>query len=669
MNKLRIRYLSIGFVVACAPLIIIACGSTDTGVSGTDSKSEGLVENPEATLQQVAKSLGLEPKDLTVLNQAKASLPHTKKRLTAFKLTDKAGQRYDLAVDESGNVLDHQLALQQEEEARQAERGAMSDALYAEVSNSGVTAPGTIPVLIKLKIPETLVDKEAFGARGPVPADVERMKTAQKAVEASATRMASALLGRVGAGKAKVEIDGPFVRAELTRAAITAAAWDKEVGNIGVDRQDQIVRDYATIAQTLPQTQTNIVHSSFSKRGAGINIASVDPGSLPTSPVSCFHLTEQTATGTAAWHPNQVLGMIGNRYGTGNCLSTTWEGYAPDASVFLANDPNYRTGWAWARDRGVNIATMSWHNASEETAGGLDSRDIYFDYQVVHYPFPTVVTSAGNQADAAYASGKGYNIMGVANVSNGASANRCDDTIDSTSSWKDPTSTHSDREVPALAMPGSFSDLMGSYFGGTSGATPAAAGIAADLMSVNTLLTSWPEAVRAIMLATANYQNSDGAAFQSWLEGRDGVGEVNALVAAQTALIRESTTSDRFRAHDYGTLTPASFSGGYLTKTWTATFSGASPRIRVALTWDSKVTGETGAGADTLDLDLDLEITGPNGSTFYSNSYDSSWEMVDFVPPVAGNYTIRVSGWNVPADLSRYFGIAWSAFYTNSNCN
>ena len=135
-----------------------------------------------------------------------------------------------------------------------------------------------------------------------------------------------------------------------------------------------------------------------------------------------------------------------------------------------------------------------------------------------------LVTSAGNQASSeAFASGKGYNFFGVANVLNDGDCNRCNDVISPSSSWKNPTSPHSDREVPEIAAPGSRHALLGSSFGGTSCATPVAASIAAVLMSHNPSLKIWPEAIRAILLATANYQLADGANWSKSLDGKDGI--------------------------------------------------------------------------------------------------------------------------------------------------
>ncbi len=304
---------------------------------------------------------------------------------------------------------------------------------------------------------------------------------------------------------------------------------------------------------------------------------------------------------------------------------------------------------------------MSWHFPSEETDGDLHARDIYFDYVSTHYPWPTVFTSAGNQASSgAYASGKGYNFFGVANIENDGDGDRCNDVIASSSSWEDPTTPHNDREIPAIASPGSRHDLIGSSFGGTSAATPVTAAIASLLMSKNTSLKIWPEAIRAILLATANYQKADGANWSKYADGKDGTGMTNTYFAYHTANQRETTTTTQFRAHDYGSITQSQFNGGFFHKTWKAKTHTTNSRIRVALTWNSKTTSTS----SVLDADLDLWVYDPDMHLVAtSTTWDSSYEFVEFKPSKTVQYTIKVRGYSVPSNFSSYYGVAWTTHY------
>jgi serine protease AprX len=395
-----------------------------------------------------------------------------------------------------------------------------------------------------------------------------------------------------------------------------------------------------------------------------VRIAVLESGS-PDVDTACFNIGAiQDSTQPANSHMTKSIGIIGNRYADGKC-GGDWQGYAPEATVLLANADDYPDRYEWARDRNANVITMSWHFGSEEDDGSLHSRDVYFDYWVTRWPYPSVFTSAGNEADDAFASGKGYNFMGVGNVVNEDDGDRCNDVISTTSSWKNPTTPHGDHEVPAIAAPGSRHALLGSSFGGTSCATPVAASIAALLMSRNRSLKIWPEAIRAILLATANYQRADGADYSRFADGRDGAGLVNSLYALWTAGRRESNGKPHFRAHDYGLARAADFKRGYFSRTWTARVATTASRVRVALAWNARTLRLFGIPlVSWLDADLDLHVFDPDGHLVASgSSWDNSWELVEFTPRRIGEYTVKIRGYSVPEDFSSWYGIAWTAHY------
>ena len=130
----------------------------------------------------------------------------------------------------------------------------------------------------------------------------------------------------------------------------------------------------------------------------------------------------------------------------------------------------------------------------------------------------------------------------------------CIRVISSDSSRTNPTSPHSDHEVPGIAAPGSCHDLLGSSFGGTSCATPVTAAISALLMSANTSLKIWPER-SARSCSRPPTTSADGADCSKYADGADGTGRVNSYYARLTASKRESGTTPQFRAHDYGLMT------------------------------------------------------------------------------------------------------------------
>ncbi len=588
-------------------------------------------------------------------------LPHTGRELTAVKTFDPQTGESRVLAFENGVEVNAKQALAAEDEARFAALGNLLPSLASRLDD-GTT--GRIQVLMRLAMEEPFLDKSRIRSAADEAGFTLMARAAEERLVARAGALLDEKLARLGVEDARVlSRSGPFVAVELPAEAVRQLSRDRGIGFIGLYGEERI-NDAPTIPASLPTTRTDYMHSSGNK-GAGVKIAVLEEG-YPTLPIACFNIvalhdySQQTDS-----HLTFSPGLIGNRYNNGAC-NGTWTGYAPEASVVMANSDSWVDSFEWAKNQGINVVTMSWHTFTEEINPNLSSRDIFFDYWTTQPPYPIVFTSAGNQAaNDAYASGKGYNIMGVGNVLNDDEVDRCNDSMSPDSSFLDPDSPHSDREVPAIASPGSLVSLLGSTFGGTSAATPVTAAITADLLSRNPTLKSWPEATRAILLATANYQGADGQSWSKSAEGKDGTGMTNAYFAALAADTRETTTTPQFRAHDYGTLYNSSFSAGYLTKTWKAKVGSIPSRVRVALVWNSKVAATNGdPSSSVLDADLDLIVQAPNGTTVASStSYDSSHEFVEFAPTVAGDYTIKVRGVTVPANFTRYYAVAWTAHY------
>lgn len=122
----------------------------------------------------------------------------------------------------------------------------------------------------------------------------------------------------------------------------------------------------------------------------------------------------------------------------------------------------------------------------------------------------------------------------------------------------------------------------------------------------------------------------------------------------------------RYRAHDYGSIKKADFSGGFFTKTWTAQTYSLNSRIRVAFTWNSKTSASSGGTpvGSVLDSDLDIWLYDPDGQMVASSSsWDGNYEFIEHAPTKTGTYTIKVRGYSVPDDFWSYYGVAWTTHY------
>ncbi len=613
--------------------------------------------------QLISKAIKVMPKYILILAQRKVALLNLRTKLNLFKVLNlKTGESQIIAFDNSWVNVDYNALLKKEYLSYFKKYGRMQMELYRLVERGDKRM---IPVLIKFSLPEEPIDKSKLPPEREIKAAEKNAIKLSSELEQKAIDTFRKMLSEYKFKVPKEIVQsGPFVGSLLSTDAIQKLSKDPRVSFIGLHREKEIL-DYPTIPESLPTTRTNILHN-FGVKGSGVKIAVLEGGTT-TESTACFNIGAiQDSNAGLNSHMTKSVAIIGNRYNdeTDDCTGG-WQGYAPEATVLLANTADYTERYDWAKTRGVNVITMSWHYGTEETDGSLHSRDIYFDYAATHYPWPTIFTSAGNQAPDNYASGKGYNFFGVGNIDNDGDGNRCNDSIANSSSWKNPETLHDDREIPEIASPGSRHALLGTSFGGTSCATPVTASIAALLMSKNTKLKIWCEAIRAILLATANYQVADGTNWSKYSDGKDGTGLTNSYYAYYTANRRETNDKPQFRAHDYGTMTASKFSGGFFEKTWKAYTFAKKSRLRVAITWNSKTAALDGTPTSSeLDADLDLWIYDPDMHLVkWSTTWDSNYEFVEFTPSKTGAYTIKIRGYSVPSDFWSYYGVAWTTHY------
>jgi serine protease AprX len=641
-----------------------------------EPQSDAITDAPEdrryeQELQALAKASRIDIDQLQILDERTITLPELDLRVRAYKVrTARSDEAQRLAVDDRGRRQDIEAILEKQRALVRERYGSLQHALFEQLEQlrEAGDEDRSIQVCIKFAIdePEPL-DKTRLEDGDPAKAAREAQQ-AERRVAAAALEVFRTAMARYGVEqRGEAEVSGPFVRTSLPATTVRELGFDESVAFLGLDGEPEVPDQHPTIQASLPTTRTNWVHGQ-GFRGAGVRVCILEGGGL-TKAQSFFNVVAiQDTSASANDHMTKSVAITGNRYdqvpGTTTGTHGQWRGYAPEAAVMIANVSNYQSRYEWARVNGVNIVSMSWHFPAERTNGNLHTRDVYFDYWSVRWPWPSVFTSAGNAADEdAYAQGKGYNFLGVANVTNDGDGNRCNDVIESSSSWKNPISPVGDRELPEIAAPGSRHSLLDNSFGGTSAATPVAAAITSLLMNRNTALRVWPEGIRAILLATSNYQGADGANWSIWSDGRDGTGMVNAQYAMWTAGRRETGQTAQFRAHDYGRIRHADFQGGFFNKSWNARTSTTNARIRVALTWNSKTSGSTPTSS-VLDADLDLWVYDPDGQLVaWSSSWDGNYEFVEFTPSKPGTYRIRIRRYAMASNFDSYFGIAWTTHY------
>jgi len=385
----------------------------------------------------------------------------------------------------------------------------------------------------------------------------------------------------------------------------------------------------------------------------------------------------------------RVSAAIANTYSGGPY------GVAPNASSYFADWG--RGSVSYAIYNGC-VANSSWHvwNFSWTSS---NYHDRYFDYWVKHSPWPVIATESGNQSQgcSSYGSNLGVTSAAYSTLSVNASddkntSDRTDDAMMSCTTsgcYANPCSSsewcpHGDRELPVISAPGESVSMLGTTVSGTSIASAEVAGIAALVQQFNVGLggspdlSTWPEGVRAILLATASndlygtYWPDD---FDSAYDQRDGAGEVDAYLAVGLSGSQQPAGSAAAtQGFDFGGLNFANdCAGSYCTQTYaikTTNGLGSAP-CRVVLVWDAtasctSASDATTCSSDHKDADLDLYLFDNGNLIDVGASWDNTMEIIQFTPVVGHTYTAKIAVVS-NAESQTFYGIAWmtTAFHDN----
>ncbi len=339
-------------------------------------------------------------------------------------------------------------------------------------------------------------------------------------------------------------------------------------------------------------------------------------------------------------------------------------------SLFSANSMDLDAiRWA-AQDQGCTVISQSFHRTAEQTSSGLSHDDMYKDWLALHWPFPTIVEASGNGTSTEFVNHKGFNRLTAGSHDDSATAMASD------SVFRNPASTHGDREQPEISANGIGVTAVGLTMSGTSFAAPATAGVAAVLQQAAPVLQSWPEGCRAILQASA-WRNPSGGRWRADLiagvDGRDGAGAVDAEAAVSIAKSRQHAQQRRLaprlghRDAAYGR--PLQWR---CRRSPIAIKTPARPifwgqHVKVALAWDSNATRTSflffESLSDALTVDLDLQVRDSAGNfVAFSSSFDNSYEIAEFDAKAGETYEVSIRRWSGTDDV--WYGIAWTQVST-----
>jgi hypothetical protein len=302
-----------------------------------------------------------------------------------------------------------------------------------------------------------------------------------------------------------------------------------------------------------------------------------------------------------------------------------------------------------------------------------------FDYVATNSPYPIITASSmncGQCSGADTVQNRGYNVLVVGGSNDNGTPTTSDDVIYSDSSWRNWSTPHGDFELPNMVAPSVCVDSSSSSCGsGTSAAAPITLGAALLAIAENSTYATWPEMMRASVMATATHSVNGGRT--TYLGAgigdlKQGAGLLNSYWLVQLAASgyehgpNQSASPWGHHAQYYNFTTDFQAGGGALSKDAYNIGIVGTGRLRVVMAWDSTATGcslpNSNCTADTLDGDLDLQIYSSSGGLrCWSASYDSSWEICDLPVNAGETYSARFRRFATNA-TGTYVGIAWTNY-------
>lgn len=608
--------------------------------------------NDAQALARVSTRTGIALSDLSIVRSADASYPNAGRTVRSFKLVDRRGQIHGVTLDERGEEISAELLVELEEQARLAKFGRLEAALFHLVE---AAAPQQrIPVAIWL----TEQNAQGNAIARPLPEEMEFLFPTPEAMDGfldtAATVRAQAVRRISDPLAQRLSVEGIEVQGNDSAPVLYASLTPEQIRRVA--KLDGVERVYSTpdVQETLDIARTTTYASNveaLGMNGFGVRAAQIEVGGRVATVNPFLAGVIQDASfvcAAASGHSTYVAGILRSTHGT-------HRGFAPAMTLWAGGSCSGNEGQLTDR----STAASNWGARAINCSFGrndgrvVGSMDRYYDGLVLNSA-RTVVIAAGNEGGASgnvLSPATAYNVITVGAFDDKGSWLWAGDTMSTFTSFVDPISTHSDREKPEISAPGTgIQSTLTAWpwignFGSTNGtsySSPMVCGSAVQMMQRNTVLQSWPEAVKAILMASATHDVEPPAR----LSEKEGAGSLVGIYADQ--IVRR--VSGNWGGVSYTCSAAAATDVTSMTLT-------AGRRVRMVIAWDNDPA--YGSYSTQPCADLDLQVVGPAGTVVTSSaSWDNTYEIVDFTAPATGVYKLRVNKFR--CDLSpRYLGYAW----------
>lgn len=399
----------------------------------------------------------------------------------------------------------------------------------------------------------------------------------------------------------------------------TVSQMDTDRALIPVRRIDlhRDIKNSDGIADALASVEISTHALPFGWNGGNVGVWMNDGNGRPIASAACVDpsdLIEQDY-GNEPLEPHATLTL---------CLL---QAAAPAAKVHYGVPTqacNLRNDVTSFSDPKVLVSSQS--NSYGDNSSWYDncSRDwdnFVYDTRIAH--FALTQNTQLYQGNFVRGAAKAYNVFSI------GSYNDSNDTMASDSNWGDPnTGAHK----PEFVAPGVGISIPPYAESGTSLSTPIAAGFAADLLDRYSFLRFQPALLKAYLLVRS--VRVDGNAV---FGPKDGAGRLDfSNTGYSQSWFWNGSNSSWFTTDTDG--------DGRLEKVVKYTLY-AGQTYNVATSW--LVDGDYVRNHNKPNMDIDLQVQSPGGSTWKSNSSDNSHELISFTAPTTGVYTFKVERyWN-----------------------
>ena len=640
--------------------------------------------NEAAGARVLAERNGGGPSDYLLVHQTDLSVPGGSALWTGKYIDVRTGAIHLVQRDGAGPaVAGEELSVQRVESAGSSltalERKGDAELLAAVAAAGGrVTASGAagqVPVGVWLEVDVSAAEAAVIARHPelqwigdrPIINDLDTARAiraelwqARADARAAAAEQLRADVARIGGTVAYVSTSAPLAYVDMPADRVAALAELPAVTTLGLERSWS-----TTMSSAGPGVQANWTSGS-GDQGAGVRVAVVEyhnvrnAGDLSGSVVASYSTSGSIAYSPTFDHPTWVAGAIAGR-------SPSFPGVAPGALIISASTGG--GGASEARDRQI-IAAADWAanpgggnsdvvnlSIGQDTAVGSEEARRYFD-AMAHEDGRLPVAAAGNYVTFGHWSvlspGTSWNTLTVGGIDDRNTPGRNDDLVwyypgSNGSNYHDPAGTpwnaHGDFNKPNVSAPAvSVQTANGLGASGTSVAAPIVAGIAAQLIARAPSLALRPEGTRAIIMAGAI--NSSPMPDGTRNADHEGTGTASAMWANRILNVGDGP----WGGYRLAGMTPDQVLSEEISVV-------AGQKVKVAVSWNSHSSGST--SDDRLMADLDLRVTGPDGSVVGSYTYDNNYEWVEYTAAITGTARIEVRSTRFEASDERV-GLAWA---------